>query len=584
MLESIKKALTEYAFVENICALDGTIFRGISYEGLFECDVVLEDFKHIELVVGIPSNWQMELIDIYVVNFKEIVFMPHIDNKGKICLFETEGILIDWNLNGIICQSLLRAKSLLQEGILGKNKAEFIKEFESYWGQLPEARVAYFTVPMGEDDYKIKFSFENVKRRRKEKNREYQKRLNASRLYIGKDVENIEGWNLDNTTIMNAAYFVLQAKNDIFPPDIREALSIDYLNDLLKLLPYKDVAKAISRLKRHKVIIFAIKQPIGVVNYIGFYLNGGNLQESSESCLLNNVDKIQPLVISRIDKGYLLKRTLEISTEVVKKKILVIGCGSIGGYLICEIARAGYEDITLVDNDFLREENIFRHILGMEYISKYKCVALENYIRKNIPEVSIKTLPEKFENAVLEEDLELADFDLIIAATGNQNLNRWINAFVMKNQIETPVIYAWNEVYGIGNHVAYFKYGNEGCYECIFGRNEITGEIYNKSSYCDPGQNVTKTVGSCGETYIPYGNVISMKTVVICLDLIKAVFENRIQENVLISTKGDDGYFIMQGLTTSGRYKNQKEEVKKITGDKLANKSCGVCNGNIGKR
>ena len=30
-----------------------------------------------------------------------------------------------------------------------------------------------------------------------------------------------------------------------------------------------------------------------------------------------------------------------------------------------------------------------------------------------------------------------------------------------------PVVYLWNEVYGIGNHAAYIKYGNCGCYECF---------------------------------------------------------------------------------------------------------------------
>ena len=94
------------------------------------------------------------------------------------------------------------------------------------------------------------------------------------------------------------------------------------------------------------------------------------------------------------------------SDEDTNKKILVIGCGSIGGYLIWELVKSGFEDLMIVDDDLLSEENIFRHLLGMEYVSKYKCVAIEEYIRKNIPEVSIKSLAEKCEEAVLEGNID----------------------------------------------------------------------------------------------------------------------------------------------------------------------------------
>lgn len=579
-LEYMRNILFECDLVEDIHMLDDTLFRGMDYEGVFEGKLIVDALNYIKIVLAIPKTWKLDLIDIYVVNFEEITFIPHIDNKGKMCLFEKEGILIDWDLGGIIRQSLFRAQSILKEGFAGENRMDFIKEFELYWCQLSETRLAYFTVPMEEDNCKIKFTFENVKKKKNEKNIEYKNRSNSSRLYIGRDADSLKRWNLEKATLMNAAYFFLNAEDYIFPPDIRNSISVDYLNDLMKMLPYGQVKKAISKLKRNKVIIFAIKQPMGDINYIGFYCIGGDLQEYSGSYLINNVDKIQPLVISRNDKDYLLKRTLEINPKIANKKMLIVGCGSIGGYLVCELAKAGYEDITLVDDDLLGEENIFRHALGMEYVSQYKCVALANYIRKNIPEVSLKTLSEKFENVVLEGDIELDNYDIIVSATGNQNLNRWINAFVMENQIEVPVVYAWNEVYGIGNHVAYFKHGNEACYECIFGRDEITGEIYNKSSYCALGQNVTKTLGGCGKTYIPYGNTISMKTVILCLEVIKAAFENSLEDNLLISIKGSASYFIKQGLVLSGRYKAQKEDVKVLTGNKFVNKKCNVCNGN----
>ena len=176
------------------------------------------------------------------------------------------------------------------------------------------------------------------------------------------------------------------------------------------------------------------------------------------------MQKNKPIVIQRADKEYMLMRT-KVTGITNQKKILVIGCGSIGGHLINELIKAGYDDLTIVDDDILTEENIFRHVLGMEYVSSSKCDALANYIKRNIPDASIKPLKEKADEAILEEDLELDEYDMVISAVGNHNFNRWLNEYVMSKQLKVPIIYAWNEVYGIGNHVAYYKIGNKASYE-----------------------------------------------------------------------------------------------------------------------
>ena len=575
----VKSILIEHGIVENVNVLKENTFKAFTYELIFKCELLLDEKSRIPVVVCIPQKWNQYLIDIYVENYEKMNFLPHIDKQGKICLFETEGVLIDWNLSGILIQSLYRAQNILQDGILGKNSEDFIKEFELYWNQLPQSRLARFVVPLEENSQNVKCVIKPVMQRKKEKQSEYLKRLCSSPIYIGEDSKSLERWKLGNVSIVNAAYFIVYPQDNIIPPDIRKSVSLNYLNCLLEMVPENDVFKILSKLSKNKVIVFAIKQPMGVTNYIGFLVKGGCLERCQGRCVFSNAEHLQPLVVSRSDKKYLLKRTSEDEVEIDKKKILVVGCGSIGGHLICELAKSGYEDITIVDDDILSEENIFRHTLGMEYVSKYKCVALEEYIRKNIPEVSIKSLAEKFEDAVLEENLELNAYDLIISATGNHNLNRWINSFVIEHKVNTPVVYAWNEVYGIGNHVAYIKYGNEGCYECLFGRDEETDEIYDKSSYCASGQKITQNAGGCGKNYVPYGDAISLKTVLMCLDVVKDLLENSVKSNLLISEKGNDSYFRNQGLKTSGRYNRQKESKKKIFGCQFVNKKCGVCSG-----
>ena len=125
-----------------------------------------------------------------------------------------------------------------------------------------------------------------------------------------------------------------------------------------------------------------------------------------------------------------------------------------------------------------------------------------------------------------------------------------------------PVVYLWNEVYGIGNHAAYIKYGNCGCFECFFDRDEETGELYDKTSYCMRGQIITESAGVCGKTYVPYGNLVSLKTMLLCLKMVKNIFEENLDDNLLISLKGDSDYLEKHNLETSGRYLRQQEQIK----------------------
>jgi tRNA A37 threonylcarbamoyladenosine dehydratase len=51
---------------------------------------------------------------------------------------------------------------------------------------------------------------------------------------------------------------------------------------------------------------------------------------------------------------------------------LLIGCGSLGGYVAHLLSRAGVGRLTLTDNDCLGWENLGRHILGASSIGRWK--------------------------------------------------------------------------------------------------------------------------------------------------------------------------------------------------------------------
>lgn len=584
-LEVIEEVLFDYSNVLNVHTVPETSFQGKDYQKIIECDLTIVE-ELVPIVIAIPQNWSRILVDIYVKQYMDFPFIPHIDVKGKICLFDLEGTLIDQNLCGIILQSIKRAREIIMQGLAGTNREEFINEFDSYWIQLPSVRLAKFDVPDVQGIKIVKYFAKNIKRRNKEKYIDFLQRSQKSTIYISQNPEDLNPYysKAEKITIRNSVYINIIIDDFLFPPDGRLEITKEYIQGVLKYLDVKEFQSIISKLGNDKLMVLKIHQPNGEITFLGFLLEKCEFSFDTGMCVLKSVDRIFPIAISRIDKQYLMMRSNEISNILADKRILLIGCGSLGGYIANELAKTGIENIMLVDDDYLYEFNIFRHLLGIEYVGRYKCEALQKYLQKNIHKLKVTSLAENIEDAVQEESIEFEQYDLIISATGSHNINRWINQYVLQNKIATPVIYAWNETLGIGNHVTYIKYGNKGCYECFFGRDEDSGELYDRTSYCQPGQNVVQKVAGCGSAFIPYGSTISLKTACMCIDTVKKIFEGRYVNNVIISAKGDDYYFKKAGLEVSNKYLKQKTSVVEYEGILFRKQNCKFCGAEHGNQ
>lgn len=575
-IDIIKKCLEEYGEICNIHYTQLNFFRDKEYQYVVKCDFRIKG-DSIPIVIGIPYNWSRVLIDIYIEQHIDFPFLPHIDKKGKICLYELEGILIDWNLHGILLQCIRQAKKIIFEGLEGKNKLDFIEEFDLYWCQLPDVKFAKFKSCNSVNMCIIKYALKKVNRRKRESYSKYLQRSKKSTIYLAQQSEDLKIYGIDGSVIKNAIFINLIMDEFLFPPDFRYKIKKEYFEEILSNVNLEDFENILSKISRDKLIVFRIQQPNGIDNYLGFLIEGGMFSVKDNKIQIESSSAISPVIVNRIDKRYLMTRSNETENVLQGKKILLIGCGSLGGYIANELTKTGIENIMLVDDDYLHEENVFRHLLGFEYVGGYKCTALQNYLEKNIPDLKIASLAEKIEQAVLEENIDFRQYDMVISAVGNHNINRWINRYIFANEISVPVVYAWNEVLGIGSHVAYIQYGNNGCYECFIGRNEDTMEIYDCTSYCAAGQSMIKKVGGCGSAFIPYGSTISLKTSCMCIDAMKKIFENRYTDNIIISAKGDDYYFKKAGLRVSIKFERQVRDIVEYNGKLFKNKKCEIC-------
>lgn len=581
-IKYVKDILLDIPYISNIIVKENFPYpytnKGF-LQGL-QCDLLLDNQPSVSLFIGIPENWELNLISIYVMDIEYLPFMPHVEPDGKLCLFDLEGILIDINFEGIINQCVHRAKSILEAGFSSSNKSEFVKEFSSYWIYQNPLRNMKFAVPETHKTQLIKFCdpAKTISQMKKENSVAFEERKKKLEIFAAAESKFFSIWEKQGTQY-DGMFFHLEPTNYILPPDPRNKLDLEYVNMLFSYIPSKEFKPYRSKIKKNTLIVFEILEPGNMVVCFGIMLN--DILIEADDIFLNvkpcsNKYKLIAVCVSRIDDEFLKQRT-QYGKRDKTPNILIIGCGSIGGYLCSELVKSGYYDLTLVDKYFLKAENIYRHFLGREYVGRYKAKALYDYCSLSFPNAKIKPLDSDVISLIEDESVDLRSFDLIISAAGNHNLNRWLNRKLNKECMNVPCIYLWNEPLDIGCHLAIISSEYPGCYECFFSRNSESNVLYDVTAYTKPGQVITKNNRGCSGSFVPYASNVSLRIVSSCMEWIERLFTGRFNGNVLVSIKGDAYKFTNEGFKCSNVYYDQEIKEKVIEGSDFICKSCEVC-------
>ncbi|MCY1152098.1 MAG: ThiF family adenylyltransferase [Sphaerochaetaceae bacterium] len=573
----IKNILLGQRYIADINIKELSPYKNHDYLNIIYCSLEVKT-DWVPIVIGIPKNWETNLFDIYL-NLKELPFIPHIDRNGKLCLFEFEGILFDLDFEGLLSTCILKARDIIYDGLNKNNSKDFILEFDSYLKLIPNIRIAQVSIPNDKKNQKIKYSEKGkALRGGGESYKDYLIRKQFIKLFASNESLDFSTWNLE-TSIKNGAYFYIDVSSFIYPPDYRNFQIIDFLNNLLSYVDIKDFQYILKKCKREYLFVFEIHQKKDLTNFFGVLITGAEYEYTNSIVKLRKCVDITPVQIERIDKEFLTNRTSQEENLLTNKSILLIGCGSIGGYVFFNLIKSGCEDITLVDFDLFKNENIYRHLLGVESVGIKKVDALKQYAKKTLPKLKIKTMNEKIELLALNKnnDFDFDNYDYVISATGNHNVNKWLNKYASENSINTSFFYIWNEPLDLGCHVAFINHKKQGCYECLFDLDINENVLYDKASYCAPNQEFTKNVSGCGGTFIPYGSSISLKSSLLFMDCFKKAIYNKLNNNFIASEKGDDYYYKKAGFKVSEGYISQKNKIEIIEGDNFFNDKCKIC-------
>lgn len=544
---------------------------------IVEVDVQIEG-QSVTLQIGLDALFPHSLPIISIIPWNRLGFIPHVEPNGYVCYAQREGLLLNrHNFKGILDESIRKTISVLISGYRGENRNDFIDEFEAYWCKLSNVRYILSVIEPTDDLRQI------IAAKKEDPSIDEEPYI-----YVTDDVKSIQSfYNLrgfKQYTHRNALYIPFKPGTFVCLPPPNSQVNSDFFQDLIKTHLTKTEQKTLKRLvrkpKREEIVIFRLPRPSG-----GEVLFGVLFEDINGAHPLlpgGTANKIFPLVVLRRDKSFLLPRG-GANKSLQEKRVILLGCGSVGGFIAFNLVRSGILDITLVDHDILTAENTFRHVLGKSQWGKPKVEALKEELQEKFPYVRITSYQMTAQDALLSGLLVPKTFDLIIVAIGDDTISLYINEILHAQKGIPPVVFTWLEPYGIGGHVLITNNSSSsGCFECLF--TPVPGDdtfiMGNRAAFAAPKQAFSKDISGCANHFTPFGSQDAQRTAALATRQAIQVLLGRVSGNPLVSWKGDPTEFLAAGFRLAPRYHQTEEELIKFQ-FKYRNSLCPICSLNL---
>ncbi len=220
-------------------------------------------------------------------------------------------------------------------------------------------------------------------------------------------------------------------------------------------------------------------------------------------------------------------------TQISKRhqaRVLIVGCGSLGGIVAEELSRAGVRLITLVDNQTFDSENLCRHVLGMEYLRQSKATALKHHLERQMPLTQIQSHSQTVTQFLSRNASKPENFDLILALTGESGPVWTLDAWRLQSSKPIPMIVSWAESFGIAGHAALLCNGKT--------MHDIENQGVRKHNMAQwtPGTiNHLRRIPGCSATFQPMGRTKLLQVTAITVELALNTIDGRNQPPTVLS-------------------------------------------------
>lgn len=479
----------------------------------------------------------------------------HVESNGSICLMHSSSLLIDVSKPAqLVIDCLEKARWVL--GLTPgtpEYEKELKREFLSYWGVDEKSTTYYSELPIS-DISSVEvvplFSYGDNRLlcRSKEGAVRFSRKTYGSPAY--EETKQI-------------AKVVSLKENAATPSPFHQytwSELLIYIKNNSAPETYHSFLGAVSTpVKRHSLLVFLIlPDNVGDI-FFGFEARFYNRHympiKASRTRFISQLD------VNRSDYDYLLARGGAMPS-LKEKRVLLLGCGSVGGFLANNLCQMGVTQLDMLDKDRFSKDNVYRHFLGFDAIrqvSSSKADLLCNVLNDKYPDTDIDSMNYEnrtVEKVILENPQKLAQYDLIISALGEPTLNLAISDLLIEQSIQTPFIVCFNEPYGIGGHIITTNINDDSCLRCLYSDVSEGSLCPFRASLVMPGQIFEKTLSGCSGTFVPYSALDSQQTAVYAVRKAIDVLTGTLKQNDLLTWRGDASLLESQGYHVSEFYRS----------------------------
>lgn len=262
------------------------------------------------------------------------------------------------------------------------------------------------------------------------------------------------------------------------------------------------------------------------------------------------------------------------SLDLGRKSVLIVGCGSVGSELALRLTSAGVGRLTVSDPELFSEDNLYRHVLSVKDIGRFKTRALAGKIALRHPWAEVTAWDKRLEG--LRDSAVLQPFDLVVIAIGSPTVERVFAQYCHREALGVPVMNCWLEAYGIGGHAILSIPEVKGCWHCAYVDPEtLTRGLTSNLNFLKPGQVVVRNHGGCG-TSLPFSGTAASCTATMAADLAARFLAGYVSGSSKVSWMGPDVEARQASLEVTWRYRRFAQSLRILP---LHDENCDLCSG-----
>ncbi|MGP9768789.1 ThiF family adenylyltransferase, partial [Halomonas sp. AOP13-D3-9] len=264
--------------------------------------------------------------------------------------------------------------------------------------------------------------------------------------YEGNDQDVARFFKIDSRQQQkDATGFILPLQSiDPVIPSNADGLKAWVLDALQRLLPETKsrVDKELFSVRAKEFwLVLNIATPSGK-SWVGVKLSLGKKRTFPLTPEKMRLWRIEPVFVEIFNKELMLPRS-GASLSLDNKKVLLVGCGSVGSEIAHKLGSAGIGHIDIADPDSFSTSNLYRHTLDGYKTGWPKALAVAFQLKAKFPWLNVNGSLNSLLDYRSPEVSKL--YDLVIIAIGAPTHERLFHDYLEKSGVKVAVIYSWLE-------------------------------------------------------------------------------------------------------------------------------------------